>query len=382
MDKPYLKIRFFGQVYDFPFQKLVISLAISPLKSGDMLKLFMQANKFTFLQLFCLSFMLSFLFSTAIFSLISTVKVDASGDISLTSENVKEFINDAKMSLEEGNTTKALSGLFTAQRILVQLDGNSSSIQESKILIRDTIQAVVNGKKDTALSNLNLICEQLAIELPSNETTKSITRTKNKTPIPELILPNNETSSTVYNDTDMKYLTYDNRLFGIKIQYPEGWTVRSYNYNNGGNNTVVGFFSPSEPTSHVENISGVTGQFLPYFDIFVYQSKNMSLESVIKGSADRIRNHTYSDIVESKPYILKGNLSGHLLVYSAATIGGDELYKRIQVYALIKDKVYLLTFTSQEESFSNYLPVIKKMMDSFEILKNVRDTCFNASMEC
>lgn len=382
MDKPYLKIRFIRQVYDFPVQNLVISLDISPVKSGDMSKLFMQANKFTFLHLFCLSFMLMFLFLTVIFSLISTVKVDASREISLTSEKAIEFIDDAKRSLGEGNTTKTLSSLFTAQRILGQLDGNSSSIQKSKILIRDAIQAVVNGKKDTALSNLNLIYKQLAIELPSKETTNSITRIENKTPIPELILPNNETSITVYNDTGMKYLTYDNHLFGIKIQYPEGWTVKSYNYNKGGNNTVVGFFSPSEPTSRVGNISGIIGQFRPYFDIFVYQSKNMSLESVIRGSVDRIRNHTYSEIIESKPYILKENLNAHLLVYSATTVGGEEIYKRIQIYAILNGKVYLLTFTSQEESFSNYLPVIKKMMDSFEILKNVRDTCFNATMEC
>ena len=383
MNRPHPKIRLFGQVYDIRVQKLVILLA-----------------------------MLTFISSMIIFSLISAVRVDASEEISFTSEKVIEFIDDAKRSLDEGNVTKTLSGLFTAQRILAQLDGNSSSIQESKILIRDAIQAVVNGKKDTALSKLNLIYE-LANELPSNETTKSITRTEkktpipelilpnnetsgtvrnktfstirpfeNKTPIPEVILPNNETSSTVYNDTGMKYLTYDNRLFGIKIQYPEGWTVRSYNYNKGGNNTVVGFFSPSESTSHVGNISGITGQFVPYFDIFVYPSKNMSLESVIKASVDRIRNHTYSEIVESKPYILKGNLNAHLLVHSTTTLGENELYKRIQIYALLNGKVYLLTFTSQEESFSNYLPVIKKMMDSFEILKNVGDKCSNKTKEC
>ena len=384
MNRPHPKLGLFGQVYDMRVQKLVISLA-----------------------------MLIFIFSMIIFSLISTVKVDGSGEISFTSEKVIEFIDDAKRSLDEGNATKTLSGLFTAQRILAQLDRNSSSIQESKILIRDAIQAVVNGKKDTALSKLNLIYKQLAIELPSNETTKSITRTANKTPIPELILPNNETSvtaknktfsttrsfenktpipelilpnnktsSTVYNDTGMKYLTYDNRLFGIKIQYPEGWTVRSYNYNKGGNNTVVGFFSPSELTSHVGNISGITGQFVPYFDIFVYQSKNMSLETIIKASVDRLRNHTYSEIVESKPYILNGNLNAHLLVHSATRVGENELYKRIQIYALLNGKVYLLTFSSQEESFSNYLPVIKKMIDSFEILKNVGDKCFNKTKEC
>ncbi len=347
--------------------------------------------------------MLIFLFLSFVYSLISTLEAGTAREISLPSEKVIEFLDDANKSLAEGNTTKTISDLLMAQRILGQINDNSSSIQESKILIRDTTQALVNGKTDTALSNLNLIHRQLATKLPSNETTTSITPMENRTPITVRILPSNETSvttnnqtlstprpiekttqlngstlptietsSTIYNETGMKYLTYNNRLFGIKIQYPESWTLRSYNYNKGGNNTVVGFFSPSKLNSHIGNISGITGQFLPYFDIFVFDSKNMSLENVIKGRVDRIRNHIYSEIVESKPYILKGNLSAHLLVYSATT-GGDQLYKKMQIYALINGKVYLLTFASQEESFSNYLPVIKKMMDSFEIRKRVGD---------
>lgn len=368
----------------------------------DMLKLPLYFDKFAF-NLSYLAFTLIFLFLLFVFTLISTSEAGTAREISMTSEKVIEFLDDANNSLAEGNTTKTVSELLMVQRILGQINENSSSIRDSKILIRDTTQALVNGKTDTALANLNLIYRQLANKLPLKETTTSIPSMENKTaltvqispsnettvttsnqtlskPTPiekttqfnESTLPGNETSSTIYNETSMKYLHYKNRLFGIKIQYPESWTVRSYNYNKGGNNTVVGFFSPSKLGSHMENISGITRHFLPYFDIFVFDSKNTSLENVIKGRINRILNHTYSEIIESKPYILKGNLSAYLLVYTATT-GEGQLYKKIQIYALINGKVYLSTFTSQEESFSNYLPVIKKMMDSFEIRKRVGD---------
>lgn len=368
-----------------------------------MLKLLLYFDKFAFLHLSSLAFTLIFLFLLFVFTLISTLEGGTAREISIPSEKVIEFLDDANNSLAEGNRTKTVSELLMAQRTLGQINDNSSSIRDSKILIRDTTQALVNGKTDTALANLNLIYRQLANKLPSKETTTSIPSMENKTaltvqispsnettvttsnqtlsrPTPiekttqlnESTLPGNETSSTIYNETGMKYLLYNNRLFGIKIQYPESWTVRSYNYNKGGNNTVVGFFSPSKHDSHIENISGITRQYLPYFDIFVFDSKNTSLENVIKGRVNRILNHTYSEIIELKPYILKGNLSAYLLVYTATT-GEGQLYKKIQIYALINDKVYLSTFTSQEESFSNYLPVIKKMIDSFEIRKRVGD---------
>jgi eukaryotic-like serine/threonine-protein kinase len=56
----------------------------------------------------------------------------------------------------------------------------------------------------------------------------------------------------------------------------------------------------------------------------------------------------------------------HSLVYST-TIGGDELFKKLQVYTVLNNKVYLISFTSQESLFNNYLPIVQKMIDSFEL---------------
>jgi hypothetical protein len=55
-----------------------------------------------------------------------------------------------------------------------------------------------------------------------------------------------------------------------------------------------------------------------------------------------------------------------MLVYSNTT-WSDESFKKMQVYTISDNKVYLITFTAQEALFSNYLPKILKMIDSFEI---------------
>ncbi|HXV88707.1 MAG TPA: PsbP-related protein [Nitrososphaeraceae archaeon] len=282
---------------------------------------------------------------------------------------IKGLLADANHTLKSGDVTKTIQDLFNLQRIIGQISDNSSSIQSSKLLIRDTLQALVNNKVDTASTNLNLIYQQLIIGIASNETLSTITALENETTLfgrASSGNESNETSSIVDNRTSLNYRYYDNHVYGIKILYPNNWTVRSYNYNNAGNNTLVGFFSPSKTASQLGNISGVSGQFVPYLDIYVFDSKNMSLDSIIKGRVDRIQNYTYSQIDESKPFVLKGNLNAHMLVYSTSP-RGNELFKKIQVYTLFDAKVYLITFTSQEALFSNYLRVIQKIINSFEI---------------
>jgi hypothetical protein len=285
---------------------------------------------------------------------------------------IKGLLSEARHTLESGNSNKTVENLLMVQRLIAQTNDNSTSIQDSMLLIRETVGAILSGRLDIAKANINLINEQLFKQVPSNETSKTITGPLEKpiAPIPsipsnESKVPSNETSKTIDNETTMGFQTYQNNIFGIKIRYPDSWSVRSYPYNNANNNTVVGFYSPSKTASQLGNISGVSGHFIPYLDIFAFDSKNMSLDKIINGRINRIQN-TSDFVLDSKPFTLKGNHSAYMLVYSAIT-GGDEFFKKMQIYTIFGNKVYLITFTAQEALFSNYLPTVRKMVDSFEI---------------
>jgi hypothetical protein len=312
---------------------------------------------------------------------------------------IKGLLSEASHMLDSGNSNKTIENLLMVQRLITQTNDNSTSIQDSKLLIRETVGAILNGRSDIAKANLNLINKQLITQAPSNETSKTVT-TPLKKPIPPIppipsnesavpsnetsktvttplkkpispipsnksAVPSNETSKTIDKGTTMGFQTYQNNIFSIKIRYPDSWSVRSYPYNNGSNNTVVGFYSPSKTASQLGNISGVSGHFVPYLDIFAFDSKNMSLDKIINGRINRIQN-TSDFVPDSKPLLLNGNRSAHMLVYSTIT-GADEIFKKMQVYTIFGNKVYLITFTAQEALFSNYLPTIRKMIDSFEI---------------
>ena len=189
-------------------------------------------------------------------------------------------------------------------------------------------------------------------------------------------LPNgkNNTSSLVANtiNNTSDFLTYNNPILGVRIQYPSNWTVVENPYNPVANNTIVGFFAQTKTSSELGNISGVSGDFVPYLDIYVFDSKNISFDKIINGTINKFRNNENFVISETKPYAVKGNHPAYMLVYDAI-VGGDEFFRKMQVYVMSgSSKIYLISFTSQQALFSNYLPIVRKMVNSFDLLNTDR----------
>jgi PsbP-like protein len=273
----------------------------------------------------------------------------SSSDQLTTSQSIlKTLVDDADEAMQKTNTTKTLLNLNIVLQALQESNENSSSIEATKLLLNDAIQALNNNDTTRASAYMGLASQQLGVE-PSKVDTQS----------------NASSTNTIASKT---YLLYENPTFGIKIKYPDNWSLRTYSYNLALNNTVAGFYSPSKKASELGNVSGVSGHFVPYLDIFVFSSKNMSLDKIIDSRIDRIQNSTYFLISESKPFTLKGNQSAYTITYSINS-GKDEIFKKMQIYTIYGNKVYLITFTSQEALFAQYRSTIQEMVNSFELLK-------------
>jgi hypothetical protein len=173
-------------------------------------------------------------------------------------------------------------------------------------------------------------------------------------------------------NTTSNFLTYNNPILGIQIQYPSDWSVIENSYNpEAENNTIVGFFAQSKTSSELGNISGVSGSFVPYLDIYVFDSKNISFDKIIDATVNKFRNNENFVINESKPSSVKGNHPAHMLVYDAI-VGGDELFRKMQVYSMFGSEIYVLTFTSQAALFPDYLSLVQKMVNTFEKSQNTK----------
>ena len=261
---------------------------------------------------------------------------------------LKTLVDDAVEALEKTNMTKTLLNLNIVLQALKESNENSSSIETTKLLLNDAIKALNDNDATRASTYMGLASQQLG-DYPSKGDTQT----------------NTSNTNTI---ASKNYLLYENPTFGIKIKYPDNWSLRTYSYNLVLNNTVAGFYSPSKTASELGNVSGVSGNFVPYLDIFVFSSKNMSLDKIMDSRIDRIQNSTYFLISESKQFTLKGNQSAYSIIYSINS-GKDELFKKMQVYTIYDSKVYLITFTSQEALFADYRSTIQEMINSFELLK-------------
>jgi hypothetical protein len=226
------------------------------------------------------------------------------------------------------------------QSVFAQSPSSSSSIIKSSYA-QNSSNTNTNATTITATTNNNVLS-------PSSPSSSSASNTT-------------ATATTISN-----FSTYANPILGIQIQYPSNWSVIEPSYNpEASNNTIVIISSSSKTASELGNISGVSGSFVPYLDIYVFDSKNISFNKIIDGTVNKFRNNENFVINESKPITLKGNQQGYMLVYDA-TVAGDEFFRKLQVFTMSDSKVYVITFTSQAASFSNYLSLVQKMVNSFE----------------
>ena len=268
-------------------------------------------------------------------------------------------------NLRGGNVNSSIQYLdIINDELTSSLNQNTSVIeaQTIKLLIEDAIQALRNNDSTIATNFLNLSAQYIDLQLPDS---KSDSNSNNETTSKGM------SSVNVSNAASSGYSTYINPVVGIRIQYPSNWSVTEIAYNPAANNTIVGFFAKTKTASELGNISGVSGSFVPYLDIYTFDSKNMSLGRIINATINNLAQDKNFVIHHSEPAILKGNQSGRMLVYDT-TVGDEEFFRKIQIYTIFDSKVYVVTFTSQRDLFSEYQPTVKKMINSFEYLNTTK----------
>ena len=162
------------------------------------------------------------------------------------------------------------------------------------------------------------------------------------------------------------FLRYENTTYGIKIQYPAGygWQLSLSNQTSEDNvyNYIVAFRSPRDRVSDsvIETVN-IAMENLP-------PEENITLDaySTIQIS-DLTQSATNFDLKESTPTILAG-IPAYKIVYSE--ILQQAPLQVMQVWAIKDNKAYVLTYIAEAPKYSTYLPVVQKMIDSFEIINS------------
>jgi len=157
---------------------------------------------------------------------------------------------------------------------------------------------------------------------------------------------------------------YENATYAIHIQYPFNWTIEEGDaYPDDGYTDIVSFFAPVENDPE----SGLPSLYISIDSLSSNRNENLSeyLKTTI--------NDYYNDsedfkVMESNANSILGGKPAYKLVFTDVDDDGTN-YKGMDIGTIIGDKVYLLSYEAEDEKqYSEYLPIIQKMIDSFKII--------------
>ena len=171
--------------------------------------------------------------------------------------------------------------------------------------------------------------------------------------------PSNAQTTTI---TTTNFLTYQNSTYGIKIQYPSDWLYKESNASNSSVQTVVTFVSPNlvtAPTSKSLVALTVAIQSIPFHNLPLNTYTNLNVNTL------RQSEPGFQLLMSNDTTLAGGNNPAHKITYTVATG-----LKTMAVYTIKGDKAFILEYiTGSDATYSSYLPIAQKMIDSFQITK-------------
>jgi len=153
---------------------------------------------------------------------------------------------------------------------------------------------------------------------------------------------------------DSELLTYDDIITGFSIKYPPDWE-RAQHLDKS-----VTFLAPRESNSDT-NPAGL--------GIMVIEvESNKTLASITQNQLNKLKN-LYPDIqiLESMETIFLGHPS-HMIIFTA-TDNTQSMRKAMQIWFKEDNKAFLMTYKSDNQRYSKYLPIIDRMLNSFYTYK-------------
>ena len=150
-------------------------------------------------------------------------------------------------------------------------------------------------------------------------------------------------------------LVFESPVYGIRTQYPDGWEIIIQNTSNSL--LSLRFNSPLEndTDSFRENV---------ILEINTV-SNNTALSNFTSATlTSYLELYPDLELIELSSTNLTNNaIPAYKLVASITQEGLDFM----QILAIKEDKVYSILYSSEKTRYSTYLPIIEKMIDSFEV---------------
>ena len=156
--------------------------------------------------------------------------------------------------------------------------------------------------------------------------------------------------------------TYTNATNGITVAIPQGWSVEEG--QNLANDTVPRVVILSPPISLDPNALA---------NVAIYKNTKPatnSLDGILRDEISILRssNPGFALISANTNSTISGHTGYELLFsYESPSLGP---FKQLEAGLLLNGKAYFIVYSADTKIFSNFLPQVKKIIDSFTIRPN------------
>ncbi|MEG4508301.1 CHAT domain-containing protein [Microcoleus sp. F6_B4] len=173
------------------------------------------------------------------------------------------------------------------------------------------------------------------------------------------IQPENKINSSKLSDNAAQsWQFYEETTEGIRIKYPLDWQLQKI--QDGFSGEIARFIRTQE--------NNLTQQQL-ILNVETLQQP-ITLEAYENSVIKQIkRSNEQVNILESKRTILDKR-EGYLIVYTYKE--GASTFQRMEVGVLNWQKVYILIYQAEMNQYQHFLPIVKVMINSFEIIESKR----------
>jgi K319-like protein/photosystem II reaction center protein PsbP len=190
-----------------------------------------------------------------------------------------------------------------------------------------------------------------SFELVSNEG-PSLNKNENTT---EVDTSESGGLSSVDNNSNTSFLSYENSKNGIKVQYPSSWTLQDDQTNSEDGILRTNIFAP-------KTSNGLSYVVIGYDPT---NGKNISLEKYVDDSVKADKKEGIFNVESVKTDAMLGGRQAYSITLTNTADSTNR--KSIEVGTLIGNKHYYILFDAEKPDYNTLLPDVQKMIDSFEI---------------
>ena len=165
--------------------------------------------------------------------------------------------------------------------------------------------------------------------------------------------------------TDSNFTNYTNPQYGFSLLYPSTWINEEV--PPGANLTFLISFSPPPQEfgesvfvyMAVKNLTGNNASLKQFAEQEIsFLERPPTTTSLTEDTSVRT-------ILQSEPATTEGNTQAYKVVYSEKVSG--ILSKIMEIYAVNKDKGYIMSYFADTAIYDKYLPIVQKMIDSLSL---------------